>query len=176
MGRHRPHVTVVGLGPAGTGYLTEEVRALLSGPGKRFLRTVLHPAAEGLEGFVAFDRVYETADTFGEVYATIVEELVAALRLRVIGEPHWHQFPSPSGSDDPGGVTGLYLLAESHLTCHTFPEHGRATFNLYCCRRQPAWDWQEFLERRIGAGEVVARSIPRGVHTADSLPVEECQQ
>jgi S-adenosylmethionine decarboxylase len=105
----------------------------------------------------------------------VCADLVAALRLRVIGEPHWHQFPSPPGSDEPGGVTGLYLLAESHLTCHTFPEHGRATFNLYCCRRRPAWDWQEFLERRLGAGEVVARSIPRGVHTADSLPVEECQ-
>ncbi len=105
----------------------------------------------------------------------VCAELVAALRLRVIGEAHWHQFPSPPGSDEPGGVTGLYLLAESHLTCHTFPEYGRATFNLYCCRQRPAWDWQEFLERRLGAGEVVARSIPRGVRTAGSLPVEECQ-
>jgi S-adenosylmethionine decarboxylase len=89
-------------------------------------------------------------------------QLVDALWLRVIGEPHWHQFPAADGSDGPGGVTGLYLLSESHLACHTFPEEGRATFNLYCCRRRPAWDWQDFLARRLGAVHVLARSVARG--------------
>jgi S-adenosylmethionine decarboxylase len=90
-------------------------------------------------------------------------ELVDALRLRVIGNPHWHQFPSPLENDELGGVTGLYLLAESHLTCHTFPEYGRATFNLYCCRSRPAWDWREFLARRLGATQVVVRTVTRGL-------------
>lgn len=103
----------------------------------------------------------------------VCAELVDALRLRVIGEPHWHQFPAPQGSSEPGGVTGLYLLAESHLACHTFPEHCRATFNLYCCRRRPAWDWEKFLAQRLGAAEVVARSVPRGALEPHSLPREE---
>jgi S-adenosylmethionine decarboxylase len=92
----------------------------------------------------------------------ICAELVDTLRLRVIGEPHWHQFPSLDGGVEPGGVTGLYLLAESHLACHTFPEERRATFNLYCCRRCPEWDWEEFLGRRLGASHVISRSVPRG--------------
>ncbi len=92
----------------------------------------------------------------------ICGELVEALRLRVLGAPHWHQFPNLEDDDQPGGVTGLYLLAESHLTCHTFPEQGRAAFNLYCCRRRPDWDWQEFLGRRLGATHVIARCVPRG--------------
>jgi tetrapyrrole methylase family protein/MazG family protein len=46
--------------------------------GTTFLRTARHPAAEGLSGVVALDHVYEAADTFAEVYASIVEELVAA--------------------------------------------------------------------------------------------------
>jgi S-adenosylmethionine decarboxylase len=92
----------------------------------------------------------------------ICAELVDALRLRVIGEPQWHQFPSLLIDGGQGGVTGLYLLAESHLACHTFPEEGRVSFNLYCCRKRPAWDWKGFLEQRLGATSVVARSIPRG--------------
>jgi S-adenosylmethionine decarboxylase len=100
----------------------------------------------------------------------VCAELVDALRLRVIGEPLWHQFPAPNGSAEPGGVTGLYLLAESHLTCHTFPEHRRATFNLYCCRQRPTWDWEEFLLQRLGAAEVIVRSVPRGTLEPDSLP------
>jgi S-adenosylmethionine decarboxylase len=69
----------------------------------------------------------------------LCDEVIADLDLRVVGEPMWHQFPQP------GGVTGLYLLTESHLACHTFPETGLATFNLYCCRPRPAFAWEERL-------------------------------
>jgi S-adenosylmethionine decarboxylase len=103
----------------------------------------------------------------------VCAELVGALRLRVIGEPLWHQFPALDASGEAGGVTGLYLLAESHLACHTFPEHRRASFNLYCCRNRPAWDWEGFLVERLGAAEVVARAIPRGSLETVSLLREE---
>jgi len=105
----------------------------------------------------------------------VCRELIDALRLRVIGQPHWHQFPpiADSSQDESGGVTGLYLLAESHLACHTFPEHRRASFNLYCCRTRPAWNWKEFLEQRLGASDVVALAVPRGSLAANSVPREE---
>jgi tetrapyrrole methylase family protein / MazG family protein len=69
---------VVGLGPAGTAYLTGEVRSLMAGARQTFLRTARHPAAEELAEFVALDHIYESADTFAQVYGAIVEELVAA--------------------------------------------------------------------------------------------------
>ena len=80
---------------------------------------------------------------------------VRELELRVVGEPQWHQFPGEAG------VTGLYLLAESHLACHTFPEHGLATFNLYCCRPRPEWPWRERLAEALGARDVHVRVMPR---------------
>ncbi|MGA2302726.1 MAG: MazG family protein [Acidimicrobiales bacterium] len=78
MGRDRPHITVVGLGPAGPEFLTDTVRALIGGGGTTFLRTARHPAAAALSGYVAFDPLYESAETFAEVYAAIVEALVEA--------------------------------------------------------------------------------------------------
>jgi tetrapyrrole methylase family protein / MazG family protein len=78
MGDLRPRVTVVGLGPAGREYLTEDVRALMAGAVRTYLRTERHPAAEGLVGAVALDHLYESADSFEEVYAAIVGEVVAA--------------------------------------------------------------------------------------------------
>jgi S-adenosylmethionine decarboxylase len=86
----------------------------------------------------------------------LCEAVVAELRLCLIGEPRWHQFPSP------GGVTGIYLLTESHLTCHTFPELGAATFNLYCCRPRAVWPWERQLSGRLGAARVSVRCVPRG--------------
>jgi tetrapyrrole methylase family protein/MazG family protein len=78
VGRDRPHITVVGLGPAGPEFLTGTARELVAGGGTTFLRTARHPAAAALSGYVAFDPIYESAATFAEVYAAIVEELVEA--------------------------------------------------------------------------------------------------
>lgn len=75
---HRPHVVVVGLGPAGTDLLGPRAQAQLGDPGRTWLRTARHPAAAALVGAGAFDDVYDSADTFDEVYAAIVERLVAA--------------------------------------------------------------------------------------------------
>jgi S-adenosylmethionine decarboxylase len=63
---------------------------------------------------------------------------------------------------EPGGVTGLLLLSESHLACHTFPERGFAAFNLYCCRPRPEWPWSERLRELIGAREIALHLQPRG--------------
>jgi tetrapyrrole methylase family protein/MazG family protein len=78
VGRDRPRITIVGLGPAGPEFLTGTARTLVAGDGTTFLRTARHPAAAALSDYVAFDRIYESAATFDEVYATIVEELVEA--------------------------------------------------------------------------------------------------
>jgi S-adenosylmethionine decarboxylase len=86
----------------------------------------------------------------------LCEQIIKQLDLHVIGEGVWHQFP------EPGGVTGLYLLTESHLACHTYPECGLATFNLYCCKARPCWPWEEMLRSRLGAACVTVRSAGRG--------------
>ena len=95
-----------------------------------------------------------------ETVRTLCEEVIADLGLRVVGDPMWHQFPQP------GGVTGLYLLTESHLACHTFPETGLATFNLYCCRPRPPFAWEERLQALLGASRVTVRTAARGTQAA----------
>jgi S-adenosylmethionine decarboxylase len=87
---------------------------------------------------------------------SLCERLTGDLGLQVVGQPQWHKFPAP------GGVTGLYLLSESHLACHTYPEFGLATFNLYCCREHATWDWQRWLERELRAVRVEIQIVARG--------------
>jgi S-adenosylmethionine decarboxylase len=86
----------------------------------------------------------------------LLDRAVRELDLHVVGAPLLHRFPGP------GGVTALYLLSESHLACHTFPEVGLATFNLYCCRARPEWPWRARLEQALGASHVEVRRIARG--------------
>ncbi|WP_200836520.1 S-adenosylmethionine decarboxylase family protein [Roseiconus lacunae] len=87
----------------------------------------------------------------------ICDDVLASLKLNVVADPLLHRFGGP------GGVTAMYLLAESHLTCHTYPEVGFATFNLYCCRQRPRWNWEDALRQHLGATEVRVRMIDRNV-------------
>ena len=83
--------------------------------------------------------------------------LVAALELKVIGAPLCHRFGGP------GGVTGLYLLSESHLAWHTYPESELCTLNVYFCRERPGIDWQPLLVAALGARRVEVRMLRRGL-------------
>jgi len=91
-----------------------------------------------------------------EALASLFGRIVSEVGLHPLCEPVWHVFPGP------GGVTGLLLLSESHLACHTFPERGFASFNLYCCRPRPEWPWAARLRETIGATRVELKTIERG--------------
>ena len=88
----------------------------------------------------------------------VFERVIRDLDLNVLGEIAWHQF------DQPNGISGLALLSESHLACHTYPEFRAATFNLYCCRDRASWTWEATLKEMLGAAEVHVRVFERMIH------------
>ena len=90
------------------------------------------------------------------VVAALLDDVVRTMELHLVGEPQVVAFPPP------GGVTGLYLLAESHLAIHTFPETRIATINLYCCRPRPPLDWPGRTKHWLGASRTSVRELARG--------------
>jgi S-adenosylmethionine decarboxylase len=103
----------------------------------------------------------------------LFEQIISDLDLRTIGETHWHKF---SGS---GGITGLCLLAESHLACHTFPEHGSLCLNLFCCRPRTRWDFERVLAELFCASTVDVQAVLRDYVSTEeqepALPLREGQ-
>ena len=89
------------------------------------------------------------------VLRELFSAVISDLGLKTVGTV-WHKF------DGEGGVTGIIALTESHLACHTYPEYGTATFNLYCCRTRPEWNWNEQLRQRLKAENVSITKIERG--------------
>ncbi len=105
-----------------------------------------------IEAFDADENALRDVETMRSVFTRVI----ADLGLKTIGEGFWHQFGGEKG------VTGLVALTESHLACHTYPEHRTATFNLYCCRTRPTWNWETNLKEMLGAAEVQITKIERG--------------
>lgn len=94
--------------------------------------------------------------------AALLADAIAQLQLTVVTQAE-HQFP------DPPGITAMVLLAESHLTIHTFPESGVATLNLYCCApsaRHHNFDWSACCARHLSAGAVNVTVVERGGRVA----------
>jgi S-adenosylmethionine decarboxylase proenzyme len=84
-------------------------------------------------------------------------------RLSVVAEV-FHAFGTP---DAPAGATGAVVLAESHLTVHTWPELSAVTLDLYVCNfsrdnREAAERAFSYLERHFDPGRCVRRDIERG--------------
>jgi len=73
-----PRVVVVGLGPGDERFVTADTLATIAAIPHRFLRTTRHPSAHVVPDADSFDAVYEVADTFADVYATITDRLVGA--------------------------------------------------------------------------------------------------
>ena len=98
---------------------------------------------------------------------TIITRLIHEIGVRVIRGPLWQMFP------EPGGITGLWLLAESHLALHTYPETCFAAINLYCCRSGREWAWEERLCTWFDAERVDVRAIVRGMRSPSALGLSQ---
>ncbi|MEK7170220.1 MAG: adenosylmethionine decarboxylase [Patescibacteria group bacterium] len=68
-----------------------------------------------------------------ELVLRCLNELPGLLGMRKIAEPQLVVFPG-NDSKDPGGVSGVVLIAESHISIHTFTERRFLTADVYTCK------------------------------------------
>jgi S-adenosylmethionine decarboxylase len=65
---------------------------------------------------------------------------------------------------DPGGITGFVLIAQSHLSVHTFPRRRFVSADIFTCQDQLDVDRiRQSLISTFGLGEIESHLIPRGV-------------
>jgi len=91
--------------------------------------------------------------------AALIEQSMndAALEAKAtVVESVFHHF-------NPWGVSGAVIVAESHLTIHTWPEYGFASADFFTCGDIDPWDAFEHLERVLGAEFSESVEIPRGL-------------
>ncbi|MFL0723428.1 MAG: adenosylmethionine decarboxylase [Prochlorococcus sp.] len=63
---------------------------------------------------------------------------------------------------EPQGVTGLALLAESHISIHTWPENGYAAVDVFTCGDQTMPEQAcELLRQELGAKSHALKSFQR---------------
>lgn len=68
---------------------------------------------------------------------------------------HTHKF-------SPQGVSGVAVLAESHISVHTWPEIGYGAFDVFMCGDADPWAAVPVLKRAFGTEDVRVRELRRG--------------
>jgi S-adenosylmethionine decarboxylase len=81
-------------------------------------------------------------------------------------QPFFHKF-------SPHGISGIIIIAESHLAIHTWPEFGFAALDIFSCSDFNYSGALKFINKKLNAGKYSILGIKRGIDvTAPSgLPV-----
>lgn len=80
---------------------------------------------------------------FKDTIITILNNIVNEFKLNVVDQAIY-QF-------QPFGVTGVYVLSESHLSIHTFVEEKKVAIDLYTCHNfTKIEEFVEFVKNEFG--------------------------
>ena len=74
---------------------------------------------------------------------------------RIVGA-HFHHF------GEGQGVTGVLMLAESHISVHTWPERDYAAFDIFMCGAADIDAAITSIEAAFPGGQINARKLARG--------------
>lgn len=113
--------------------------------------------------FVAFaPGVHLLADFYGACQLDDTNLLEATLRTAAkaanasVLSSHFHQFGGG------GGVTGVVILAESHISIHTWPERGFAAVDVFMCGNADPERAIQVLTQTLTPKRVETKRIERG--------------
>jgi S-adenosylmethionine decarboxylase len=90
---------------------------------------------------------------------TIEEIMVGAAKAAkaTIVDVVFHNF-------NPNGISGVIVIAESHLTLHSWPEHNFASIDIYTCGSTiNPWKAFDYLVKHFKAKNVTAMEFKRGL-------------
>lgn len=61
------------------------------------------------------------------------------------------------------GVSGFVLIAESHISIHTFPEHRMVNVDMFSCKEFDTDAAIAYVTERLGLGETKVTILERGL-------------
>jgi S-adenosylmethionine decarboxylase len=101
--------------------------------------------------------------------SSFLDAMPARLDMTKIMPPYVFKYSAADPND--WGISGVVLIAESHISIHTFPNKGFVTFDIFSCREfdeNPAIQYfcesfkpEHFERQLIMRGREFPRSAPR---------------
>ena len=94
---------------------------------------------------------------------SMLDRLPTMIGMHKISDPNVVYYPGKPGSFDKGGVSGFVLIAESHITIHTFVEQAHAFVDIFSCKPFDLKKTEEFFVDNLKAEKVHKNLFDRGI-------------
>ena len=95
------------------------------------------------------------------VVRVILDQVPAMMGMTKITQPHVLRYTGSKPED--WGVSGFVMIAESHISMHTFPERRLVWADVFSCKDFDATPVLEELKQRFGLRELDVQSLPRNL-------------
>jgi S-adenosylmethionine decarboxylase len=91
-------------------------------------------------------------------------DLVANILVAAAKEANAEVLQSAFHRFMPQGVSGVVVIAESHLSIHTWPEYGYAAMDIYTCGdNTDPWRACRYAAEKFGAKQMLTTEVRRGL-------------
>lgn len=100
----------------------------------------------------------------------LLTEIPSKMDMYTVSEPYVVEV-GELNRKDPGGISGFVMIAESHISYHTFPKRGFVTADIYTCQNDLDTDAFTLLLCKVfGTTDYDTQVIKRGLrYPADNL-------
>ena len=118
----------------------------------------MHLAIDGRDGDPALLGSADVARGF-------LKTLPDRIGMTLVAPPQVHEYRGGKPSD--WGVSGFALIAESHITVHTFPERRYANIDVFSCKPFDVDSTIDAAAETFGLERVQSRVLERGLEYLD---------
>lgn len=92
----------------------------------------------------------------------VLDKLPSVIGMKKITAPYVMPYDGDKKPED-WGVSGFVMIAESHISIHTYPEKNYLTADVYSCNHFDSGKAVDFLVKAFGIKDVERNEVVRGL-------------
>jgi len=99
-----------------------------------------------------------------------LDDLPDLIGMHKIAEPHAIDYPGNPKSFDRGGISAVVIIAESHISIHTFPSRNYMSVDIFSCKNFDVNKTIEFIVKSFGVKKFEKKLLNRGLEFPREVP------
>jgi len=99
-----------------------------------------------------------------------LNELPDMIKMHKIADPYAIYYPGKPDSFDKGGISAIVIIAESHISIHTFPANNYMSVDIFSCKIFDIEKAIEYITKAFGAKKFEKKILNRGLEFSKDVP------
>jgi S-adenosylmethionine decarboxylase len=99
-----------------------------------------------------------------------LNDLPDLIGMHKIAEPHAVDYPGNPKTFDKGGISAVVIIAESHISIHTFPSHKYMSLDIFSCKIFDVEKATNFIIKSFEVKKVEKKLLNRGSEFPKQIP------